>query len=135
LADAGALDAITVRDLRVPCVIGTTEAERSRRQEVRVSFTLWLDLRRAGGSDLLEDTVDYGELAARVTALLESSSFHLLEALAEQVASACLRDPRVRRVEVEAHKPRAVPLAASAGVRLARERKPAPDPRGSTRLA
>jgi FolB domain-containing protein len=127
------LDSITVRELRVPCVIGTTEAERARRQEVAVSFTLWLDLRRAGGSDLLENTVDYGELSGRVTALLESSSFHLLEALAEAVANACLQDPRVRRAEVEALKPRAVPLAASAGVHIARERKPVPDPRGSTR--
>ena len=132
---AETLDAITVRDLRVPCLIGTTEAERARKQEVAVSFTLWLDLRRAGSSDRLEDTADYGELSARVTALLEASSFHLLEALAEAVASACLRDPRVARVEVEAHKPRAVPLAAFAGVRITRERKPAPDPRGSTRLA
>jgi FolB domain-containing protein len=132
---AETLDTITVRDLRVSCVIGTTEAERSRKQDVVVSFTLWLDLRRAGGSDQLEDTVDYGELAARVTALLESSSFQLLEALAEAVASACLWDPRVRRAEVEARKPRAVPLAAFAGVRITRERKPAPDPRGSTRLA
>jgi dihydroneopterin aldolase len=131
---AETLDAITVRDLRVACLIGTTEAERSRRQELVLSFTLWMDLHRAGSSDLLEDTVDYGELAARVTALLETSTFHLLEALAEEVASTCLRDPRVRRVEVEAHKPRAVPLAASAGVRILRERR-APDPRGGNRLA
>jgi dihydroneopterin aldolase/D-erythro-7,8-dihydroneopterin triphosphate epimerase len=129
------LDRITVRDLRVPCVIGTTEAERARKQEVVVSFTLWLDLRRAGSSDRLEETVDYGELAGRVAALLEASSFHLLEALAEEVAAVCLRDPRVARVEVEALKPRAVPLASSAGVRILRERKPAPDPRGSSRLA
>jgi dihydroneopterin aldolase len=129
------LDAIFVRDLRVACRIGTTEAERSRKQEVLVSLTLHVDLRRAGGSDQLADTVDYGELATRVTALLEASSFHLLEALAEAVAEACLRDSRVRRVEVEAHKPRAVPLASSAGVRIARERKPVPDPRGSSRLA
>ena len=130
---AETLDSVRVRDLRVACVIGTTEAERSRRQEVLVSFTLHLELGRAGGSDRLEDTVDYGELSARVTALLEASSFHLLEALAEEVASVCLRDPRVRRVEVEARKPRAVPLASWAGVRIARERRPAPDPRGCTR--
>jgi len=130
---AESLDQVSVQALRIPCVIGTTEAERARKQEVLVSFTLQVDLRRAGGSDRLEDTVDYGELAARVTALLEASSFHLLEALAEEVAAVCLRDPRVRRVEVEARKPRAVPLAASAGVRIVRERRPAPDPRGSTR--
>ena len=132
---AESLDAITVRDLRVPCIIGTSEAERSRRQEILVSFTLRLYLAGACASDRLEDTVDYGELAARVTALLEASSFQLLEALAEQVASACLRDPRVHRVEVEAQKPRAVPLAASAGVRITRARLPAPDPRGGSRLA
>jgi FolB domain-containing protein len=119
---AETLDAITVRDLRVPCIIGTTEAERSRRQEIALSFTLRLDLAAAGASDRLEDTVDYGQLAARVTALLEGSSFQLLEALAQAVASLCLRDPRVARVEVEARKPRAVPLAACAGVRLVRER-------------
>ncbi len=130
---AEGLDTIRVAELRVPCILGTTEAERARRQEVLVSFTLHLDLRRAGLSDRLEDTVDYGELSTRVTALLEASSFHLLEALAEEVASACLRDPRVRRVEVEVRKPRAVPLAAFAGVRIARERPAAQDPRGSTR--
>ena len=130
---ADGLDAITVAELRVPCILGTTEAERARKQEVLVSFTLHLDLRRPGGSDRLEDTVDYGELAGRVAALLEGSSFHLLEALAEEVAAVCLRDPRVRRVEVEARKPRAVPLAAFAGVRIARERPTAADPRGSTR--
>jgi len=132
---SGPPDAIRVRDLRVACVIGTTEAERARRQEVLVSLTLQADLRRAGSSDLLEDTVDYGALAARVTALLESSSYHLLEALAEAVAGACLQDPRVRRVEVEADKPRAVPLAASAGVRIVRERRPAADPLDFSRLA
>jgi dihydroneopterin aldolase len=116
------LDAITVRDLRVPCIIGTTESERSRRQEVCLSFTLHLDLRGACASDRLEDTVDYGKLAARVTALLGDSSFQLLEALAQAVASLCLQDPRVARVEVEARKPRAVPLAAYAGVRLVRQR-------------
>jgi dihydroneopterin aldolase len=133
LAEPASADRLGVRELRLPCRIGTTEAERARRQEVVVSFTLWLDLRRAGGSDRLEDTVDYGELAGRITALLEGSSFQLLEALAEAVAGACLRDPRVRRVEVEARKPRAVALASWAEVRIARERPPAPDPRGATR--
>jgi len=63
-----------------------------------------------------------GQLAAGVTALLEGSSFQLLEALAQAVAYLCLQDPRVARVEVEARKPRAVPLAAYAGVRLVRQR-------------
>jgi FolB domain-containing protein len=131
------LDTIHIRELRVPCRIGTTEAERSRRQEVLVSLTLHADLRAACASDELSDTVDYGTLAARVISLVESSSFHLLERLAAAVAALCLEDPRVHRVEVEVDKPRAVPLAARAGVRIVRARpaSPPPDPRSRGRLA
>jgi dihydroneopterin aldolase len=133
MAEAG--DTIRIRELRVPCVIGTTESERARRQEVLLDVTLHVGLAAAGRSDRLEDTVDYGELAARLTALVGSSSFHLLEALAEAVASDCLRDPRVSRVEVQLDKPRAVPLAGSAAVRIIRERKPGRDPRSFGRCA
>jgi FolB domain-containing protein len=123
-------DTIRIRELRVPCLIGVTDEERSRRQEVVLDVTLHTSLGAAGRSDRLEDTVDYGELAARLTRLVESSSFKLLEALAEAVASACLQDPRVSRAEVQVDKPRAVPLARSAAVRIVRERKPGADPRG-----
>jgi dihydroneopterin aldolase len=133
MAEAG--DTIRIRELRVPCHIGTTEPERARLQEVSLDITLHVGLAEAGRSDRLEDTVDYGELAARLTALVGSSSFHLLEALAEAVASDCLRDPRVSRVEVQLDKPRAVPLAGSAAVRIVRERKPAPNPRNYGRYA
>lgn len=130
-----ATDTIRIRELRVPCRIGTTEAERSRRQEVLVSLTLHVDLAKAGSSDLLEDTVDYGALSTRIVALLESSSWQLLERLAAAVADLCLQEVRVRRVEVEADKPRAVPLASRVGVRIVRERRPPRDPRSRGRLA
>jgi dihydroneopterin aldolase len=128
-------DTIRIRGLRVPCIIGTTELERARRQEVLLDISLSVSLSAAGRSDRLEDTVDYAELAARLTALVGSSSFQLLEALAEAVASACLADPRVHQVEVRLEKPRAVPLARSAAVRIVRERKPGADPRSFGRLA
>ena len=128
-------DTIRIRRLRVPCIIGTTELERARRQEVLIDVSLQLGLSAAGRSDRLEDTVDYSELAARLTAQASGSSFQLLEALAEALASTCLADPRVRRVEVQVEKPRAVPLARSAAVRIVRERAPAADPRSFGRLA
>ena len=128
-------DAILIRDLRVSCTIGTTEEERRRHQQVILNFTLHTDLKQAGRSDRLEDTVDYGELAKRLTRLVEGSTFQLLESLAESVASACLQNPKVRRVEVQVEKPRALPFGRSAGVRIVRERKPVQDPRSFGRLA
>ncbi len=128
-------DTIRIRRLRVPCIIGTTEPERARLQEVVIDLSLQLSLSAAGRSDRLEDTLDYSQLAARLTAQVGASSFRLLEALAEAVASACLADRRVQRVEVQVEKPRAVPLARSAAVRIVRERAPAADPRSFGRLA
>ncbi len=128
-------DTIRIRRLRVPCIIGTTELERARPQEVVLDVSLQLSLSAAGRSDRLEDTVDYSQLAARLTAQVGASSFQLLEALAEAVASTCLGDPRVHRVEVRVEKPRAVPLARSAAVRIVRERAPGADPRSFGRLA
>jgi len=128
-------DTIRIRRLRVPCIIGTTEPERARLQEVVIDVSLQLSLSAAGRSDRLEDTVDYSQLAARLTAQVGASSFRLLEALAEAVASTCLADRRVQRVEVRVEKPRAIPLAHSAAVRIARERAPAVDPRSFGRLA
>jgi FolB domain-containing protein len=128
-------DTIRIRELRLACFIGATDEERSRRQEVVLDVTLQAPLQAAGASDRLEDTVDYGELAVRLTALVESSSFHLLEALAEAVASACLQDRRVNRVEVQVDKPRAVPMARSAAVRIVRDRKSGQGPRSFGRIA
>ena len=128
-------DSIRIRGLRVPCIIGTTELERARRQEVVLDVSLQLGLSAAGRSDRLQDTVDYSELAARLAAQVGASSFQLLEALAEAVACTCLADPRVSQVEVRVEKPRAVPLARSAAVRIVRERAPGVDPRSFGRLA
>jgi FolB domain-containing protein len=128
-------DTIRIRRLRVPCIIGTTELERARLQEVVIDVSLQLSLSAAGRSDRLEDTVDYSQLAARLTAQVAGSSFQLLEALAEAVASTCLAESRVQRVEVQVEKPRAVPLARSAAVRIVRERAPGADPLSFGRLA
>jgi len=129
------VDTIRIRRLRLPCLIGAADWERARRQEVVLDVTLQADLSAAGRSDRLEDTVDYGRLASRLAALVEASSFRLLEALAEAVAAACLQEPRVRRVEVTVEKPRAVPLARSAAVRIVREREDGRDPRRFGRFA
>ncbi len=129
------VDTMCIRRLRVPCIIGTTEPERSRLQEVVIDVSLQVGLSAAGRSDRLEDTVDYSKLASRLTAQVGASSFQLLEALAEAVAATCLAEPRVQRVEVQVEKPRAVPLARSAAVHIVRERAPAVDPRRYGRLA
>ena len=116
------MDKIRIRDLHLNCIIGIGEEERKHRQEVLINITLHVDLNDACKSDRIEDTVNYHEIVENVGSLVEESSFYLVERLAESIAGACLKEPKVRRVEVSLEKPGALRSARSAGVELVRDR-------------
>ena len=118
----GDLDRIHIRGLALRCIIGVYEEERRERQDVNIDITLYADLRAAGKSDALNDTVDYKALKKRVVAAVEESSFLLVERLAEHVAETCLADARVQRVRVCVEKPTALRFARTVGVEIMRSR-------------
>ena len=117
----GRPDRIELRGLRAMIVVGVLEHEKTEPQPVEVDLVLDVDLRTAGDSDDLADTVDYGAVAdACISALTEPAA--LLEAAASRLADVALGDPRVTRVEVAIRKLRP-PVAhdlATAGVRIFR---------------
>jgi FolB domain-containing protein len=115
-------DRIFVRDLLVRCILGLTDEERRERQDVLVSLVIFTDLGAAAASDQVQDSVNYRELKKQVLAEAEQSSYHLLEALAERIATVCLSYPRVRRIRVTAEKPGALRFARSVGVCITRAR-------------
>jgi len=116
------MDRIVIRDLLLRCVIGTNAWEREVKQDVVLTVVLHADLRRAGASDALADTVNYRTVAKRIIEHVEASQYHLVEALAEAVAGLCLAEPHVTRVEVTVEKPGALRFARSVGVTVLRER-------------
>ncbi|MHB8876401.1 MAG: dihydroneopterin aldolase [Myxococcaceae bacterium] len=116
------MDHIQIRELSARCVIGVTPEERREKQEVLVSLTLSADLSRAGKSDAFTDTADYRAVKKRVLAVVEASDFHLLEALAEAIAAACLENPFFEKVKVTVDKPGALRFARSVGIEIVRKR-------------
>lgn len=117
------LDQIHVRDLNLRCVVGIYPDERREKQDVGINITLWADLRLAAQTDRIEDTVDYKGVKKRIVAMVESSSFFLIERLAQAVADICLEDDRVKRVSVTIDKPGALRFARSVAVQITRARK------------
>jgi FolB domain-containing protein len=115
-------DRIILRELRLRCIIGTLPAERLAPQEVLATVVLRCDLAAAGASDDLADTIDYATLHDRIVTLAEGSSFQLLEALAESIASLCLAIPAVAAVTVTLDKPGALRQARSVAVELIRHK-------------
>ena len=121
-----AADRIELRGLRVVGTHGVLVEEQERAQPFEVDLDLDVDLRPAGVSDSLADTVDYGSVVDVVAATVSGTrSFALLEALAWRVADAVLDvDHRITGVTVVLRKLRP-PLAVdieTVGVRVARAR-------------
>ncbi len=117
------MDKILIRDLAVRCILGINPDERSEKQEVLINIVLQADLRRAGHSDRMDDTVDYRSLKKKILALTENSQYYLVEALAEAIAAVCLDTAGVQAVQVTVEKPSALRFARSVGVEIFRERK------------
>jgi 7,8-dihydroneopterin aldolase/epimerase/oxygenase len=112
-----------LKGLRVECVVGIYEQERSKSQPVRMDIELDYDFAAAAGSDAIRDAVDYDFVASGVTELVQRRKFQLIEAMAEETARMLLeRLPRVQVVRLEIRKPEAVPAADCSFVRLERRR-------------
>jgi dihydroneopterin aldolase len=106
---------------------GVHDHEKATAQRFEVDVELLLDLQPAGLEDDLERTLDYGVVYEAVRAIVESTTFNLIEALAEAIAHELLADlPALEEVVVRVRKPDVKlggPLAF-AGVEIRRRRSP-----------
>lgn len=98
-------DRIDLTGIEVWARHGVLPEEKTRDQRFVVDVRLHLDLGPAARSDSVEDTVDYGTLAAAVHGRVAGERHDLIETVASRVAELVLADPRVDRVEVTVHKP------------------------------
>jgi dihydroneopterin aldolase len=85
-------DRIFVSEIACLASIGVTAEERATPQPLSVDVDLEHDLRMAGASDAMADSIDYGRIVARVVELAGEQEYHLLERLATRVAEAVLEE-------------------------------------------
>jgi dihydroneopterin aldolase len=83
---------------------GDVEAERALGGRVDVDVEIRADLRTAGRSDQLTDTVDYVRAYETVRHVVETRQHNLLETVAEEIATALLDDARIGSVRVRVAK-------------------------------
>ena len=86
---------------------GVLEREQREIQPFQVDVELLLNLQPAAVDDDLSKSVDYGQVFDVTRQIVESTSFRLLEALAEAIAQELLVDFPVQEVGVRVRKPHA----------------------------
>jgi len=116
------MDRIFIRDLALRCIIGIYPEERREKQDIVINVEMHCDLRQAGKSDDLNDTVDYKSVKKAILKLVEGSRFQLIESLAEKIAAIALADEKVQQVVVTIDKPGALRFAKASAVEITRKK-------------
>ncbi|MDF2735337.1 MAG: dihydroneopterin aldolase [Chloroflexota bacterium] len=98
-------DRIVLRNMQFTGRHGYYEHELTTAQPFEVDVELVLNLQPAGVDDDLEKTVDYGRVYAIARQIVESTSYRLLEAIAEAISQEILTEFEVTEVGVRVRKP------------------------------
>ena len=104
-------DIVSIRDLRVPTIIGVYDWEREVEQTLTFALDMAVDVARAAVRDDVAEAVDYSAVAATITRVVQDGKFQLIETAVEGVAERVLADYPVGWARVEVAKP----IAAAGG--------------------
>jgi dihydroneopterin aldolase len=93
------MDKILIAGIDCVAAIGVTPEERTMKQRLLIDVEIMTDAARAARSDSLKDALDYSQVAMLVMELCRSRDFHLIETVADLLATRILADfgtPQVR---------------------------------------
>ena len=116
------MDKIIIKNLSVRGIIGVHSDERQQPQEIVINTILFTNIKNAGQTDDIANTVSYSTVAKKIRTHAENAKRFTVEALAEDIARICLEESGVEKVMVRVEKPRAIRFADSAGVEIEREK-------------
>ena len=116
------MDIISISELKVKTKLGVPAWERMVAQTIILDIEIGYDLSKAGKSDAITDTIDYGAVVARIHDTLKEHSFQLVEALAEHVCQLILREFGALSIKVKVAKPGILAGLKALGVVIERSR-------------
>jgi len=101
------MDVIRLKNMVFYGYHGVSESEKSLGGKFEVDLNLYLDLKKAGQSDNLEDTLNYEKIYKTVYNCIKRNKYYLIEKLADRIAYSVLRKYKTEKVLVRVRKPHA----------------------------
>lgn len=86
------MDVIFLNEFRAETIIGIYPWEREVPQTIQLDLEIGLPHSRAGISDDVADTIDYGRVVERIRQVLAEKHFSLVETLAEHIAQLVMNE-------------------------------------------
>ena len=118
------MDIIKIKNLEVFSNHGVLKEENVLGQKFLISADIYLDTRKAGTTDDINDSVNYSEICHLVKNIMEKNTFKLIETAAEKLAKAILLEySLINKIVLEVKKPWAPILLPLEYVSVTVERK------------
>lgn len=100
------MDKIIIKQMQFYGYHGLFAEETKLGQRFNVSVELFVSLKKAGKSDNMEDTVNYGLVYNVVKDIVEGEPYHLIESVAEKIAEKILKEfSEVHQCLIQVEKP------------------------------
>jgi 7,8-dihydroneopterin aldolase/epimerase/oxygenase len=116
------MDTIFLEQVSVQTKLGVPEWERLKLQTIILDIEICYDLSKSCQSDRIEDTIDYGQVVARIRETLHENSFKLVEALAEHICQLILKEFDAQKIKIKVSKPHVLAGLKSLGIIIERNR-------------
>lgn len=117
---SGNVRRVIIRDLTIEATLGVYEHEKFFPQTIVINIAMDVPEDVEPLDDDHRNVVCYASVVNSVKEIVAKGHVHLVETLAERVASACLADTRVATVWVRIEKPDAIEEAAGVGIEIVR---------------
>lgn len=111
---------IFISGLELETILGVHEYEKRKKQTIIVHADLMVSEAGRQVDDDIGNVVCYQDVVNNIKQIAGSGHVHLVETLAELIASKCLEDPRVLSARIRIEKPEAFDDVTSVGVEIER---------------
>ena len=117
-------DRILISSIDCVARIGVTQEERTIPQWLSIDVEMFTNTSRPASTDSLKDAIDYAKVSMSVAEVCRSRDYHLIETVAEGIASKVLSDYPLTTVRVLVRKisPVAEPRVCYVSVEIVRPR-------------
>lgn len=100
------MDKILLKDIKLYGYHGVFEKEQEVGQYFHINIELTLELKQAGITDELENTVDYSKIYDIIRSINDNNKFRLIESLAHNISGEILSTfDKIKDITVQIRKP------------------------------
>lgn len=95
---------IKIKNLKLQTIIGIHDFEQHTLRDIAINAEIETDFNAGLRTDSINDTINYDEVIEKITKIVSSKKFNLIEKMAQEIMNSIMSDKKIKRCKVEIDK-------------------------------